>query len=101
MKSQRSKKSIHKAVTQAAKSFDLYTDNHRMVPRQITPAVIKMEMTVGKFVGQRCVAVIRSVSESAGDHFVYPYVSTYLYVKPADRQTDRQSVRQADAVIQH
>ena len=55
MKSQRSKKSIHKAVTQAAKSFDLYTDNHRMVPRQITPAVLKMEMTVGKFVGQRCV----------------------------------------------
>jgi len=65
MKSQRSKKSIHKAVTQAAKSFDLYTDNHRMVPRQITPAVLKMEMTVGKFVGQRCVAKLldRSVSQ--------------------------------------
>lgn len=53
MKSQRSKKSIHKAVTQAAKSFDLYTDNHRMVPRQIIPAVLKMEMTVGKYLGQR------------------------------------------------
>ena len=72
MKSQRSKKSIHKAVTQAAKSFDLYTDNHRMVPRHITPAVHKMEMTVGTFVGQRCVAkslgrVRRLASESAGD----------------------------------
>ena len=79
MKSQRSKKSIHKAVTQAAKSFDLYTDNHRMVPRQITPAVLKMEMTVGKFVAQRFVVVIRSgqlASESAGDQFVGQSVRT-------------------------
>lgn len=53
MKSQRSKKSIHKAVAQATKSFDLYSDNPRMVPRHIVPSVLKMEMTVGKFIGQR------------------------------------------------
>lgn len=53
MKSQRSKKSIHKAVAQATKSFDLYSDNPRMVPRHIVPSVLKMEMTVGKFISQR------------------------------------------------
>lgn len=42
-------------MTQAAKSFDLYTDNPRMVPRQLVPTVLKMEMTVGKFQAQRFV----------------------------------------------
>ncbi|XP_068729595.1 Fanconi anemia group M protein-like [Montipora capricornis] len=51
-RSQRSKKSIHKAVMQAAKSFDLYTENPRMVPRQLTPSVLRMEMTVGQFQAQ-------------------------------------------------
>ena len=60
MRSQRSKKSIHKAVAQAAKSFDLYSDNARMVPQHIVPSVLKMEMTVGKFLGQRYVGNIYS-----------------------------------------
>lgn len=42
-------------MKQAAKSFDLYTDNPRMVPRQLVPTVLKMEMTVGKFQAQRFV----------------------------------------------
>jgi len=62
-KSQRNKKSIHKAVTQAAKSFDLYTENPRMVPRQLTPSVLKMEMTVGKFQAQRYVQLFSSLQK--------------------------------------
>ncbi|KAK3741292.1 hypothetical protein QZH41_012592 [Actinostola sp. cb2023] len=46
-----SKKSIHKAIVQGSKSFELYDDNPRMIPRHLTPRVHKMEMTVGKFVG--------------------------------------------------
>ena len=42
-------------MTQAAKSFDLYTDNPRMVPRQLMHTVLKREMTVGKFQAQRFV----------------------------------------------
>ena len=46
-------------MTQAAKSFDLYTDNPRMVPGQLVPTVLKMEMTVGKFQAQRFVTSLQ------------------------------------------
>ena len=59
-KSQSKKNSIHKAVTQAAKSFDLYPDNPRMIPRHLTPTVLKMEMTVGKFIGHRYVQLVKN-----------------------------------------
>ena len=45
---------------QGAKSFDLYEDNSRMVPRHMTPAVHKMVMTVSKFDVPRYVLLITS-----------------------------------------
>nr|QIC49958.1 putative Fanconi anemia group M protein [Actinia equina] len=47
------KKSIHKAIVQGSKSFELYDDNPRMIPRHLMPRVLKMQMTVGDFVGNR------------------------------------------------
>lgn len=46
-----SKKSIHKAIVHGSKSFELYDDNPRMIPKHLTPRVHKMAMTVGKYVG--------------------------------------------------
>ena len=53
MRGQKTKSSIHRAVLQGAKSFDLYSGNPRMIPRHLTPRPIKMRMTVGAFVAQR------------------------------------------------
>ena len=41
-----SKKGIHKNLTTASKSFELYQDNPRMIPRHLNPKCFKMAISV-------------------------------------------------------
>ena len=52
-KSQSSKRSIHRAISEGCKNLKLYQKCPRMVPRGIHPHVHKMHMTVGEFVGAK------------------------------------------------
>ena len=45
-RSQRNKSNIHKVILESARTLDLYLENPRMVPKNISPVCQKMFITV-------------------------------------------------------
>jgi len=52
-KSQSTKKSVHRAISEGCKNLKFYDSCPRMVPRRVQPRVHKMHMTVGEFVSTK------------------------------------------------